>query len=108
VRLGHLQEEVARMSAYLIVQMTVSDPERYKQYLAPARASVEEAGGRYLVRGGEFSVLEGDGAPERTVIVEFPDRETAVNWYNGPAYEAARAIREGAAEVSMYVLDGTD
>lgn len=94
------------VSAYLIVQMKVTDPDRYSEYLAPARASVEAAGGRYLARGGEISVLEGDGAPERTVIVEFPSRQAAVDWYHGEAYGEARAIRTGAAEVSMYVVDG--
>ncbi len=95
------------MTAYLIVQMKVHDPERFAKYMVPAKASVEAAGGRYLARGGQVTVLEGDGAPERTVIVEFPSRRAAEEWYDGEAYSAARAIRESAASVSMYVVDGS-
>lgn len=96
------------MSAYVIVQIEVTDPERYSDYLQPAHDSIVAAGGRYLARGGDVTVLEGTAPPGRNVVLEFPDRERALGWYASDTYGAARALRVGAANVSMYVVDGID
>ena len=71
--------------AYVIVDMNVTDPEKYKGYVALAGPSVEAGGGRFIVRGGATEVLEGDRQPNRTVILEFPDMDAARSWYNSPA-----------------------
>jgi uncharacterized protein (DUF1330 family) len=94
------------MPAYVIYQGEVTDPERYAQYRPLAAESIEAAGGRYLARGGEIEVLEGEPPPGRTVVVQFPDRQAALAWYHGEAYTAARAVREGACRARMYVVDG--
>ena len=94
------------MAAYVIYQCEVLDAERYEAYKPKAAASIEAAGGRYIVRGGELEALEGEGPPSRTVVVEFPDRETALAWYRARPYAEARKIREGAAIARMYVVDG--
>lgn len=96
------------MSAYVIYQGEVLDPEKYEQYKKRAAASIEAAGGRYLVRGGETTVLEGEPPAGRTVVVAFPDRQAAIDWYQGAAYTAAREIRKGAARARMYVVDGVN
>ncbi len=94
------------MPAYVIYQGEVTDPQRYEQYKALAAQSIIAAGGRYVVRGGDVEVLEGDSPAGRTVVVEFPDREAAANWYRGDLYTAARRVRHGAATARMYVVDG--
>jgi uncharacterized protein (DUF1330 family) len=96
----------AIMAAYVIYQAEVLDSERYDKYKTLAAESIREAGGRYIVRGGDVDVLEGGRPPGRTVVVEFPDRATAVEWYSGEGYAAARVLREGAATARMYVVDG--
>jgi uncharacterized protein (DUF1330 family) len=96
------------LAAYVIYQGEVLDPVRYEEYRAHGAASIAAYGGRYVVRGGEFDVLEGDAPAGRTVVVEFPSRQAAIEWYHGPEYTAARAIREGAARARMYVIDGVD
>ena len=96
------------MTAYVIYQGEVLDAERYEQYKPLAAASIEAAGGRYLVRGGAFDVLEGEPPDGRTVVFEFPDRETALSWYHGPGYAEAKRLREGAARARMYVVDAVD
>jgi uncharacterized protein (DUF1330 family) len=90
----------------VIYQGEVTDPEQYEQYKARAAASIEAAGGRYIVRGGDFDVLEGEAPAGRTVVVEFPSREAALAWYRGAAYTEARALREHAARARLYVVDG--
>ncbi|MDA8300505.1 MAG: DUF1330 domain-containing protein [Actinomycetota bacterium] len=94
------------MATYVIYQCDVLDAERYEAYKPKAAASVRAAGGRYIVRGGDAEVLEGEAPAGRTVVVEFPDRETARRWYTGQMYTEARKIREGAATARMYVVDG--
>jgi uncharacterized protein (DUF1330 family) len=94
------------MPAYVIYQAELLDPERYEGYKGPAAASVAAAGGRYLVRGGSVDVLEGGESTERTVILEFPDRQAALDWYHGRAYTEARALRQEAARARMFVIDG--
>jgi uncharacterized protein (DUF1330 family) len=94
------------VTAYVIYQCDVLDTVRYDEYKDKAAASVQAAGGRYLVRGGDTEVLEGDPPAARTVILEFPDRQAALRWYAGDEYTAARQIRETAARARMYVIDG--
>jgi uncharacterized protein (DUF1330 family) len=90
--------------AYLIVEMHITDPERYKQYMAAAPAAVQAAGGEYLVRGGRHEALEGDWQPHRVAMLRFPSYEQAKAFYDGEMYRAARAKRAGCTEYFNMVL----
>ncbi len=94
------------MTAYVIYQGEIIDPERYDEYKTKAAASIVAAGGRYLVRGGSVEVLEGEPPAGRTVVLEFPTMKAAIDWYRGDEYTEVRKIREGAARARMYVVDG--
>ncbi len=96
------------MAAYVIYQGEVLDPERYDEYKTKGAASILAAGGKYLVRGGEVEVLEGEPPAGRTVVLEFPTRQAAIDWYRSDEYTEIRKIREGAARARMYVVDGVD
>jgi uncharacterized protein (DUF1330 family) len=102
----HPTAEEAPVPAYVIYQGDVSDPDRYEQYKVRAAASIEAAGGRYLVRGGEIETLEGRPPAGRTVLLEFPTMQAAVDWYRGEEYSEIRKLREGAAKARMYAVDG--
>jgi uncharacterized protein (DUF1330 family) len=94
------------MPAYLIVETDISDPEQYERYKAATPASLAAVGARFLVRGGEIAVLEGDWEPTRLVVAEFPDLETAKRWYASPGYQDVKRLREGAASLRMVVVEG--
>lgn len=94
------------MSAYVLVDVEVIDAERYDRYRPLAAASVEQYGGRYLVRGGASEVLEGDRVPQRLVVLEFPDTDAARRWYHSPEYGHAKATRAGAALGSFVLVEG--
>lgn len=97
------------MPAYVILDAKVSDPERYKQYMALSPAAIEAAGGRFLVRGGAHEVLEGNWEPSRLVMVEFPDLASARAFYDSAQYREARARRAGATEYfNMVVVQGAE
>ena len=94
------------MPAYVIVDIDVTDPERYEQYKAATPATLEAAGGRFLVRGGEVTILEGDWQPSRLVVLEFENLAAAERWYESAAYQAAKKLREGGARMRMVAVKG--
>ena len=95
------------MAAYLIVESQVTDPDKFKRYMAAAPASVLALGGEYLVRGGAMEVLEGDWHPPRLTVIRFPSFQAAQSLYDSPEYQHARSLREGAtACFNMVIVDG--
>jgi uncharacterized protein (DUF1330 family) len=91
-------------TAYIIVDMQITDLEQYKQYMAEAPAAVASAGGEYLVRGGRFETMEGDWQPSRIAMLRFPSFEIAKAFYDGEMYRAARRKRLGATQFFNMVL----
>jgi uncharacterized protein (DUF1330 family) len=77
-----------------------------QQYMAQIEPVIEAAGGRYLVRGGTHTVLEGDWKPTRLVIVEFPSIEAAQSFYMSPANESLRTMRQGASSANIVGVEG--
>ncbi len=96
------------MPAYVIVETDVHDPEQYERYKAASPEAVHAGGGRFVARGGELAVLEGDWNPSRLVILEFSDLDAARRWYTSPEYADARRLREGAANLRMVAVQGLD
>ena len=94
------------MPAYLIVETDITDPVQYEQYKAASPGAIAAHGGRFVVRGGETAVLEGDWSPKRLVVVEFDDLEAAKRFYDSPEYQAAMKLREGAASLNMVAVEG--
>jgi uncharacterized protein (DUF1330 family) len=94
------------MPAYVIVETDIHDPAQYEQYKAASPASVAGGGGRFLARGGELAVLEGDWSPSRLVILEFPDLDAARAWYDSESYQEVRRLRDGAARLNMVAVEG--
>ncbi len=85
-------------AAFIIVDSHITDPERFKAYMAAAPASIAAAGGEYLVRGGRFESLEGNWQPTRITMLRFPGYEQAKAWYDGEMYRKARELRLGTTE----------
>ncbi len=94
------------MPAYVIVETDIHDPVQYERYKAASPGSVAEGGGRFVARGGELAVLEGEWNPSRIVILEFPDLEAAKRWYESPGYQEVKALREGAARLRIVAVEG--
>ncbi len=94
------------MAAYLIARVNVTDPEKYEGYKALSPGAIAAYGGRFLARGGETAVLEGEPEERRVVIVEFPSLEQARVCYDSPEYQEARAARAGAAEAQFLIVEG--
>jgi uncharacterized protein (DUF1330 family) len=95
------------MAAYVITDVKISDPDRYKAYQALSPDAITSAGGEFLARGGRTEVLEGNPTPGRVVLLRFETMDAARAFYNSEKYRAARAARAGATEhFNMFIVEG--
>ncbi len=95
------------MSAWVIVDTKIENPDAYEEYKALARPIVEKYGGIYRARGGKMKVLEGDlWEPARLVVLEFPDMESAEAFYHSSEYEPAKLMRQSNAKCTCAVVEG--
>ncbi|MFO1191801.1 MAG: DUF1330 domain-containing protein [Rhodoferax sp.] len=93
-------------SAYIIANVTVTDPQQYEQYKIWSTAAIQAHGAEVCARGGRVEVLEGDWTPDRVVVLKFPSIDAARRFNDSPEYGRARAAREGAAVMRMVVVEG--
>jgi len=93
------------MSVYVIAGVNVTDPEDYKAYASQTEASVKPFGGRFLVKGGAQTQLEGN-SPGRHAVIEFPDRDAALSWYNSDEYQRILPIALSSSDRAMVLIDG--
>ncbi len=94
------------MPAYLLIRVNVTDPERYRDYMALTPAALAKYQGRFIARGGKSVTLEGPEETRRLALVEFPTMELAQTFFASPEYQAAKALRDGACEAEFVALEG--
>lgn len=94
------------MTAYLIVDVAIRDPQRYENYKQKVPALIARHGGEYLVRGGAHEVLEGDWQPTRLVLFRFPSRAAIKAFLADPDYQPLAALRHAIADSSLVAVDG--
>ena len=93
------------MSAYVIVEIHVTDPVKFEEYKKLAQGSIAGFGGKYLARGGRMEILEGEDGYERIAILEFPTLEKAREWWGSEQYRKAKAMRQLSAETRMILVE---
>ena len=94
------------MAAYVIANVNIEDPVRYEDYKRMVPGTLKSFGGRFIARGGQVAVLEGNWRPERLVIIEFPSVERARAWWNSEEYAEARALRQATSTGTLLILEG--
>ena len=98
---------MARMPAYVIADVRAAhDQDALIEYRRGNTDSVARHGGRFVVRGGEMDVLEGDWDTRRIVVMEFPDMATARGWYESEDYAPLKALRQSASDTNIILIDG--
>ena len=96
------------MSVYVIFDVEIRDAARYGEFMAGVKPALEAAGGRYLARGGDHKVYEGDWQPRRIVILEFPSGQAFENFYYGPIYQDLKAIRDECSSARLVSVVGLE
>ena len=94
------------MSAYVIVEIDITDPIGYEEYKKQAAATVHKYGGKYIVRGGKTEVLEGDWHPNRLVVLQFESMQRAKKWLHCEEYREPRKMRHRTAKTKMVLVEG--
>jgi uncharacterized protein (DUF1330 family) len=94
------------MAAYIIGEIEITDPAAYDSYRAQTPGVIAQYGGRFIVRGGEAQMLEGDRPPGRLVVIEFPDMAAARRFYASPEYQAIIRLRQHASKGRLILVEG--
>ena len=96
------------MRAFMIFQENLHDREKFEAYRKVVMPTLAPFSGKFVVRGGQATIIEGDWPFERTVILEFPSRADAEGWYNSPAYQAILPLRLASMTCNAIIVDGVD
>ena len=94
------------MTAYIIVEAIVHDPETFSAYAKKVPAIVAQFGGEYLVLGGPQKSLEGDWSHSRVVMHRWPSAEQARAFWESDEYAAAKPLRAGTGEFRVILVEG--
>ena len=95
-----------KMAAYLIADIEVTNLEGFKKYQEAVPATIAKHGGKYLVRGGDVEPKEGNWAPKRMVVLEFPNMTTLKKWYNSDDYQNIITDRTDNSKGNMVFVEG--
>jgi uncharacterized protein (DUF1330 family) len=97
----------AKPPAYNIAEITVTNNEAYtKEYVPPIVKSIEDAGGKFIARGGKTILVVGTPPAARVTVIQFESLDKAQAWVNSPAYKAAQAIGDKYATFRAYQIEG--
>ncbi|MGF1595150.1 MAG: DUF1330 domain-containing protein [Kiloniellaceae bacterium] len=94
------------MKAYVIAQLTITDPEGFETYRQAVPPVIAAHNGRYLARGGDVIKLEGEAGGPRIIVLEFPDKAAAEAFYNSPEYQEILPLRLKTASGSVVIVEG--
>jgi uncharacterized protein (DUF1330 family) len=98
--------EEPTVTAYMIVNLNVADPVAYEEYKTKVPALIQKHGGKYLVRGGKFVVLEGEWRPTRLVLFEFPSIAAVQALFDDPEYQPLKTLRQRVSNTDAVVVEG--
>jgi len=91
---------------YILVKISVDNHELFKQYPPLSGPIMEKYGGKYIIRGGDFEVVEGKWLADRTTLVEFESLEKAKACYESLEYKKAREIRQKSTKSDLILIEG--
>jgi uncharacterized protein (DUF1330 family) len=94
------------MAAFVIVEVSIKDHQQYDSYRKLTPATIAAFDGKFVVRGGKTTTLEGGWNPERMVVLEFPSVDRAKEWWNSELYSPAKSIRQRSAHTKMIIVEG--
>ena len=94
------------MPAYVIAEVEITNPDGYKEYATMVPATIEQYGGRFVVRGGKTHVLEGEWPERRRVVIEFPSVEAARKWWDSPEYAKPKELRKANSKGRLLLVEG--
>jgi uncharacterized protein (DUF1330 family) len=101
-----LRAAAGASKGYVISEITVTDPEAYKQYAATVPPIAAKFSGKFLVRGGQTVAVEGEPPSGRIVVIEFDSLAAARSFEDSPEYQAVAPLRRKAARSRVFLVEG--
>ena len=98
-------QQVKAPPAYVIAEVDVQDPTNFQKYREKVPGTLAPFNGHYIVRGGKTQSVEGE-APKRFIVIAFDSMEKAQAWWDSPAYEAIKPIRQSSAKSRIFIAEG--
>ena len=92
---------------YVIAEVEVTDPATMQKYGAKVPETLAPFNHHYVILGGKIQPLEGEPPKGGIVMIAFDSVEKAREWYDSPAYAAARPLRQSAAKSRIFIVEGT-
>ena len=97
----------AKPPGYVVAEVAVKDADKYKtEFLPPAIKAIEDAGGKYVVRGGKTISLQGQAPASRVVVLRFENMDKVQAWWDSPGRKSADVIGEKYATFRVYAVEG--
>ena len=93
------------MPAYLIANYTITNPDAYAEYPPAVAPTLEPFGGELVIADFASEAIEGSPAPV-SIVVKFPDKQSAKDWYHSDAYQAVIGLRTDNTEGFLVFVDG--
>lgn len=94
------------MKGYAFGVMYHNEWKWLKEYRPEVLNLIESKGGKYLAVGNNPQMREGQEQPAAYVLLEFPDLESAENWYDDPQYKPLMELRKNAGNTDFYIFEG--
>lgn len=94
------------MSAYVIFDVDIHDAAQYQDFMEGVKPALEQAGAKYLARGGSHKIYEGDWTPRRIVLLEFPSVAAWEDFYTGSTYQGLKHIRDACSTARLVSVEG--
>ena len=97
----------AKPLGFYVAEITVKDQDAYmKEFVPPATKSLQDAAGKFVIRGGKTITAQGAAPAARVVVLQFDSLEKAEAWWNSPAQKAAQAIGDKYATFRSFLVEG--
>lgn len=94
------------MSAYLIIQATVTDWDKFKSYVEVVPSLISQFGGEYVVMESHPELFEGEFSPASVVVSKWPSKSAAKTFWQSDEYEQAKPLRDGAGTFNVMLVGG--
>jgi uncharacterized protein (DUF1330 family) len=94
--------------AYVVGMIKVNNMEGFAPYKAAIDPSIAEHGGRFIVRHRDEKLHAEDDPNPITVVIEFPDAESAMAWKNSDNYQAILPSRLDNSEGPLVICEGVE
>jgi uncharacterized protein (DUF1330 family) len=95
-----------KAAGYVVIEFKIKDPDEFKNYSQQAPATIAQYGGKFVVRPGKAESLKGDPPQGPFVVLTFESAEQARKWANSPEYTALVGLRDKAADMRAFIVEG--